>query len=161
MGVTGAGKSTVGALLAERTGGCFLEGDRLHPASNQRKMSHGQPLDDAEREPWLGAIVTEIRQQLARGSSVVVACSALRRRYRELLRQAHGTIRFVHLAADAELLRDRLHGRTGHFMPAALLDSQLATLEPPSDEADAVTIHLVPGDSPERIVARIVRALPE
>lgn len=127
MGVAGSGKSTVGALLAARLGLPFVDGDALHPPANVAKMAAGIPLDDDDRAPWLDAV----GDRLASGG-VVVACSALRRAYRDRLREAAPAARFVLLHGTRELLAARLGARTDHFMPAALLDSQLATLELPT-----------------------------
>jgi len=133
MGVSGSGKSTVGALLAERLGVPFVDGDALHPATNVAKMAAGIPLTDDDRWPWLDAV----GERLAH-SPVVVACSALRRAYRDRLRAAAPGARFVLLDGTRELLAERMHERTAsqpdHFMPLALLDSQLATLELPEPD---------------------------
>jgi len=128
MGVAGCGKSTVGQLLADRLGAAFIDGDDLHPASNRRKMASGQPLDDDDRWPWLDLIADSLNQaHSTRG--VVVAASALRRKYRErILKRAPGTF-FVHLHGEAELLHQRLEARKNHFMKPEMLESQLATLE--------------------------------
>ena len=139
MGVSGSGKTSVGQALAERLGARFLDADALHPSDNVTKMSGGTPLDDLDRGPWIGAVAAEIAAADAAGEDLVVACSALRRRLRELLREA-APVRFVHLSAAQGLLRERLDGRRGHFMPAALLDTQLAALEPPQGEPDVVTL---------------------
>lgn len=126
MGVSGCGKSTVGRLLAQELGGTFIDGDDLHPETNIAKMSAGQPLTDQDREPWLRLIA----QQLQTGpAATVVACSALRRSYRDIIRaQAPETV-FIHLDGTRDVLASRLTVRPGHFMPTSLLDSQLATLE--------------------------------
>lgn len=137
MGVSGTGKTSVASLLAERLGLVFIEGDALHPRANVAKMSAGQPLTDDDRAPWLAALAAEVRRHEAGGAATVLTCSALRRRYRDALRagDAPGTRVFVHLEAPAALLRERMEQRE-HFMPASLLDSQLATLEPlGADEA--------------------------
>jgi gluconokinase len=125
--------------LAQRLGWEFLEGDELHPRANVEKMAAGVPLTDEDRWPWLKAIVEWIEESAARGRSAAVTCSALRRAYRDRLRQATACVRFCQVTVDAEVLRRRLEGRTGHYMPASLLPSQLATLEPlAADEAGAV-----------------------
>lgn len=138
MGVSGSGKSTIGQALAEALALPFCEGDSLHPASNIAKMSAGQPLSDDDRWPWLERIADWIRARLETGEGGVVSCSALRRRYRDLLRQAGNRVRFIYLDIPRQVLQQRLQARH-HFMPAALLDSQLQTLEPPQpDEAPLV-----------------------
>ena len=129
MGVSGCGKSSVGRMVAARLGWGFIEGDDLHPAANTAKMSAGTPLTDADRWPWLDRIVAEAAALDRAGTSVVVTCSALRRAYRDRLRQAGDDVRFVHLTGDTNLLRQRMESRTGHFMPPGLLESQLRTLE--------------------------------
>jgi gluconokinase len=137
MGVSGSGKSTVGMLLAQRLGWPFEEGDSLHPAANVAKMAAGHPLTDEDRWPWLD----RIGAKLAQGERTVVACSALRRAYRDRLRAAAGPkLRFVYLEATPEEMRARVAGRVGHYMPASLVDSQFAALEPPRDEPDVITI---------------------
>lgn len=156
MGVTGAGKTTVGRLLAERLGARFLEGDAFHPEANVAKMRSGIPLDDADRWPWLEAIRAELVRAIAGGETVVVACSALKRAYRDLLRRAGPGVRFFHLTGDPGLIAGRLAGRRGHYMPAALLPSQLATLEDPAGEPDVLAVGIE--TDPEAIVARILAA---
>jgi carbohydrate kinase (thermoresistant glucokinase family) len=133
MGVSGSGKTTVGRAIAERLGREFVEGDRLHPEANVRKMAAGVPLDDADREPWLDAVAAE----LARGP-VVVTCSALKRAYRDRLRRVAPDLRIVYLHGSRELLESRVHTRAHEYMPASLLDSQLATLEEPEPDEDAL-----------------------
>ena len=130
MGVSGSGKSTVALKLVERLGWDFAEGDDFHPPENVAKMHSGHPLDDDDRWPWLRLLAAWIGDHEQRGESAVVTCSALKRSYRDLLRDGHPSVWFAHVTADAEMLRDRLTHRTGHYMPASLLDSQLATLEP-------------------------------
>jgi gluconokinase len=153
MGVSGSGKSTIGEGLAARLGQPFIDGDSLHPAANREKMAHGIPLDDADRQPWLEAIVAEMDRHRASGESLVLACSALKRRYRDFLRGDHYDVRFVYLQASRELLAERLGQRSGHFFDPRLLDSQLATLEEPSpDEALRVGVGLAPADTIESII---------
>lgn len=132
MGVAGAGKTTVGKCLARALGWAYLEGDELHPPANIAKMRRGLPLTDADRDPWLNTLRARIEALLAANQPAVVACSALRRRYRARLR-VNRQVCFVHLAADYPLLRERLQGRRGHFVAPSLLDSQLGTLEKPKD----------------------------
>lgn len=142
MGVCGSGKTTVGRALAGATWAAFIEGDDLHPASNRAKMSSGQPLDDADRWPWLDAIAAEARRLATGNRNVVVSCSALRRAYRDRLRAAGGNVRFIHLTGTQDLLADRMAGRSGHFMPAGLLASQLATLEDPEPDEHAAVLDI-------------------
>jgi gluconokinase len=140
MGVSGTGKTTVGEELAFRLGIAFIEGDSLHPQRNIAKMSAGQPLDDDDRRPWLQTLNALVTSHHAEGISAVLTCSALRRAYRDLLRERlpPGSLFFVHLTAPAAVLRARMEARE-HFMPATLLQSQLDTLEPlEPDEAGAV-----------------------
>lgn len=153
MGVAGAGKSTVGARLAAVLGWPFLDADALHPPPNVEKIRRGIPLTDADRDPWLAHVRKRIEHYVRAGQSAVVACSALRREYRERLR-VDPAVRFVFLKGDHTLLRDRLNRRVGHFFKAPLLASQLASLEEP---VDAVTIDAaLPVDE---IVRRIHGAL--
>jgi 6-phosphogluconate dehydrogenase (decarboxylating) len=155
MGVSGAGKSTVGRLVARRLGWSFAEGDGLHPQTNILRMSGGSALSDDERGPWLDAIADWIDERIERGEPGVVSCSALRRSYRDRLRRPEVT--FVHLDCPPEQLARRVERRTGHFMPRSLLASQLATLEPPGPDEDA--IH-VTSDRPAAVVAEhVVRAI--
>lgn len=138
MGVSGCGKSTVGHALAERLGCEFCEGDDLHPAANVAAMAAGHPLTDALRAPWLDAIAAWIDRTLDAGATGVVSCSALKRRYRDRLRRPQ--VLFAHLDAPREVFADRLAHRHGHFMPASLLDSQLADLEPPATDERALRV---------------------
>jgi gluconokinase len=130
MGVSGCGKTTVGALLAPLLGGTFIDGDALHPAANIEKMAAGRPLDDEDRYPWLQVIGQRLGAAAAAGEALVVGCSALKRSYRDLIRGAVPHVGFVHLHGTPELLAARMADRPGHFMPSGLLNSQLATLEP-------------------------------
>lgn len=139
MGVSGSGKSTVAAALAGALGGIYLDADDFHPPANVAKMSSGTPLTDDDRMPWLRVVADQIAVQSAKGRLAVVACSALRRRYRDALREAAPDLFFVQLDGSPELLASRIGARTDHFMPASLLMSQLALLEPlESDERGAV-----------------------
>jgi gluconokinase len=140
MGVSGSGKTTVGSLLAERLGARFGDADAFHPPANVEKMSKGIPLGDDDRWPWLDAIAAAIAAWKAEGCDVVFACSALKRAYRDRLRAGCGDFRLVHLTGDEELLAGRMVKRTGHFMPATLLRSQLATLEAPGEDEQAITL---------------------
>ena len=137
MGVSGCGKSSVGIALAEALGARFIDGDDLHPAANKAKMSAGIPLDDDDRWPWLDLVSKALAESGSTGT--VIACSALKRSYRERILAGAPNTFFVHLDGSREILEHRLGSRTGHFMPATLLDSQLATLEPlAGDEPGAV-----------------------
>jgi gluconokinase len=154
MGVSGTGKSTTATLLAERLGRPMLEGDDLHPPANVEAMRAGRALTDDDRVPWLRAIRDAMT---AAGGSTVVTCSSLRRSYRDVLRTADGRVRFVHLVVPADELTRRLAVREGHFMPATLLASQLATLEPLGADEDGVD---VPVDGlPSAVVDEALRLL--
>lgn len=157
MGVSGSGKSVVGGALARRLGLPFLDGDDLHPPENLAKMRAGRPLDDADRCAWLAAIAERIDAWLASGTGGVVACSALKRAYRDRLLRGRAGLRVVLLDGAPELIARRLAGRRGHVMPPALLESQLAALERPAPEEDAVTIGI--DATPEAIVGEIVERL--
>lgn len=150
MGVCGSGKSTVAAALAGRLGLCCIDGDDLHAPENVAKMRSGVPLTDADRWPWLDRIGAELARPAPRSAGTVVSCSALRRAYRERLRAACPDARFVFLHGDVALLEARLRARSGHYMPAALLASQLDTLEAPAgDETDVLALDIA--DTPERL----------
>lgn len=152
MGVSGCGKTSVGEDLAAGLGLAFVEGDKLHPPQNVARMSQGIPLTDDDRWPWLDAIGRTIAASLAEGKSLVVSCSALRKAYRDRLREsAGGGLAFVFLKGSRDLLLARMAARENHFMPVSLLDSQLATLEDPSGEPGVVTVDI--DASVERIVA--------
>jgi len=154
MGVTGCGKTVVGRLLAQRLGVPYLEADDFHPAANVAKMKAGTPLTDEDRRPWLAAIAKRIADDT--GPRPVVSCSALKRRYRDLLRQADPRIWFLHLVVDEQTASRRVAARPGHFMPASLVPSQLADLEPLQDEAGLAVDATQPA---EDIVAAAVRQL--
>jgi gluconokinase len=157
MGVAGCGKSTVAALLAERLGWELLEGDDLHPARNVERMRAGIPLDDDDRAPWLAAVAERMRDRRAAGQPLVVTCSALARRYRDVLR-ADGVL-FAHLDGSRELLERRIVERSAHFMKAGMLDSQLRTLEPPEQDESSVTVDIdaVPQVIVDRLLAELKR----
>ncbi|HKC47038.1 MAG TPA: gluconokinase [Gemmatimonadales bacterium] len=157
MGVSGAGKTVVGTLLADALAVPFLEGDALHPPENVRRMAQGIPLTDEDRRGWLREIADRIGEAHRTQSGLVVACSALKRAYRDVLRGADAELRFVHLTGDAGVIRQRMGQRTGHYMPASLLDSQLATLEVPGVDEHAWTFNIT--DAPQSIVAHIVERL--
>lgn len=140
MGVAGSGKSVVGEVLAARLGLRFVEGDELHPPENVARMAGGEPLTDGDRQGWLDAIGGRVAFALAEGAGVVAACSALKRSYRDRLRGWSSDIVFLHLDIDKEAARDRVGARKGHFMPASLVDSQFATLEPPAMDEVALVL---------------------
>lgn len=133
MGVSGAGKSTVGKALAASLGWRFLEGDDFHPPANVEKMRNGKALDDRDRAPWLTALREAINRQLAADEDTVLTCSALKASYRQRLQAASTRVKFVYLKGDYALIRGRLRERPQHFMPAQLLKSQLRTLNAPRD----------------------------
>lgn len=133
MGVSGSGKTTVGKALAAALGWPFIDGDDYHPGANREKMARGQPLTDTDRIPWLDHLHDLITAQFAEGRSLVVACSALKRSYRDLLRGADKLVQFVYLKGDYELIRARLVKRSDHFMKAGMLENQFATLEEPRE----------------------------
>lgn len=153
MGVSGSGKTTIADELVARLGWAFAEGDSFHPEANVAKMHAGHPLDDEDRWPWLRALAGWIGEHESAGRNAVVTCSALKRSYRDLLRDGHPSVWFVHLAVPADVLADRLRHRTGHYMPASLLESQLATLEPLHADEPGVTVS---GDEPAAAVADAV-----
>jgi gluconokinase len=139
MGVSGSGKSTVGRALAEATGGRFFDGDDFHPAANVEKMRAGTPLDDRDRQGWLERLRDLLAEESTGPQPVFLACSALKKSYRDVLREGNAGLRFVFLHGPEELLRDRMRARKGHYMPPGLLTSQLEALEPP-DDAIAVDV---------------------
>lgn len=134
MGVSGVGKSTIAKGISTLMGWTFAEGDAFHPEANIEKMSHGIPLDDDDRWPWLRLIADWMRAEVASGQNAVVTCSALKRSYRDVLREADPGVRFLHLAATEDLVGDRLSQRKGHYMPSSLLHSQYDSLEPLADD---------------------------
>jgi gluconokinase len=154
MGVSGVGKTTVGTRLAEHLNWVYAEADTFHPQANIEKMAAGVPLTDDDRWPWLQALREWMSQQAAAGHDTVVSCSALRRAYRDVLRQAGGRVRFVHLSADPDLVTSRLAQRSGHFMPPGLLASQYRALEPLGDDEDGVTVTV--DAAPEEITWQVV-----
>ena len=157
MSVSGSGKSTIAAQLAERISWTFEDGDRFHPASNIAKMKAGHPLTDEDRWPWLQAIADEIDRICKAGGNVVIACSALKRAYGDVLVHKRGDVRIVFLDGSQALIADRLASRTGHFMPPGLLDSQFKTLEPPQADEHPLNVSI---DAPvEAIVNNIVAQL--
>jgi gluconokinase len=157
MGVSGSGKTTIASRLAARLGWTFEDGDRFHPASNVAKMAAGHPLTDEDRWPWLQAIADEIDAVCQRSGRVVIACSALKRTYRDLLVHGRSDVRLIFLDGTQAVIADRLARRKGHFMPPGLLDSQFKTLELPKSDENPVTVSI---DAPvEAIVDEIARQL--
>ena len=157
MGVSGSGKSTIADRLAARLGWRYEDGDRFHPPANVAKMSAGQPLTDQDRGPWLQAIADEIDRLAAAGQRVVVACSALKRAYRNILVHGRDDVRIVFLNGTQDLIAERLAARKGHFMPPGLLASQFKTLEPPQPSERPITVSI---DAPvEAIVDDIINQL--
>jgi gluconokinase len=156
-GVSGSGKSTVGPLLAEQLNGMFADGDAFHPAANVAKMHAGVPLTDADREPWLRAIEAWLDQRIAAGQTAVLACSALRRHYRDALRAGRPQVRLVLLNVSHEVAVARVVARHGHFFPRSLLDSQFRDLEPPAPDEPVLVVDA--DQPPAQIVADITAAL--
>lgn len=157
MGVSGSGKSTIGAALAERIGFTFEDGDAYHPDANVAKMHAGIPLTDDDRWPWLNAIAAAIDRKAAARTPVIIACSALKRAYRDILVHGRNDVRIVYLKGTQGLIAKRLSRRDNHFMPSSLLDSQFATLEEPAPEESVITVSI--DGTVEDIVASIVERL--
>jgi len=153
MGVSGCGKSTVGRALADRLGCAFLDADDFHPPENVAKMRGGTPLTDDDRAGWLDRLRAEIEAHLAAGTNAVLACSALRDRYRSHLRRPGEPVHLAYLRGDFDTIAARLAARAGHYMPPALLRSQFATLEEPGVEAIVVPVELPPDQAAARIMA--------
>lgn len=154
MGVSGCGKSSVGLQLAGTLQIPFLEGDTYHSYANVAKMSAGVPLTDADRADWLMALHKEIRDARLKQNGLVLSCSSLKRRYRDLLRSADPELRFLHLAGPRQLIAERMAARKDHYMPATLLDSQLATLEPLQDDEAGMVLDI--GRTPVQLVQQIL-----
>ena len=154
MGVCGCGKSTVAELYARRTGATLIEADVFHPPANIAKMSAGTPLTDEDRAGWLAALAARLAEGRARGEAMVVTCSALKKAYRDRLREGDPDLFFVHLEGSPELLQARMDARKGHFMPPGLLGSQLATLERPN-LATEKCLHVSIALTPEQVCATV------
>jgi len=154
MGVSGSGKSLIGAALARALRIDFVEGDAYHSAENVKRMTSGVPLTDEDRAQWLQSLAARIREARAAGTGLVMTCSALKRAYRDVLRAGAPELRFVFLRGSPTLLAQRIANRRGHFMPPSLLDSQLATLQEPSPEEAAWVCDI--SDSPNDLVADLV-----
>jgi carbohydrate kinase (thermoresistant glucokinase family) len=157
MGVSGVGKSAIAEALAAKLGWKFQEGDDLHPPSNVQKMHAGIPLTDEDRAPWLAAIKRWIDARIAQGEPGLVTCSALKRRYRDTLIDGRANVRILYLHSDDSTIEDRIKNRTGHFMPASMLESQLHTLEEPAQDEHPITIEVA--GTVEETVAASLRAL--
>jgi gluconokinase len=156
MGVSGSGKTTIGTLLAKRAGAVFADGDDYHPLANKEKMAAGHPLNDEDRQPWLEALNRLLKEWFAEGKSGVLACSALKASYRVTLQAGmpNGAVSFVVLEASKEMLAARLAERKHEFMSAKLLESQLATLEIPSD-----AVRVMNDRSPDEVVSQILERI--
>lgn len=159
MGVSGAGKSEIGARLAAELDVPFLEGDSFHPPENVAKMSAGIPLNDEDRAGWLRSLGKQISAARERGDGLVLSCSALKRRYRDLLRQADPELRFAHLGGERDILEQRMRSRPGHYMPPSLLDSQLRDLEPL--QADEAGLRLDLAQPPQQLIQTILQSQQE
>ena len=157
MGVSGSGKSTIADKLAQRLGWRYEDGDKFHPASNVAKMSAGHPLTDKDRWPWLQAIADEIDRLCAAGEHAVIACSALKRSYRDVLVHGRSDVRMIYLEGSQQLIASRLAARKHHFMPPGLLESQFETLEPPGADEHPLTVSI--DASVDEIVDAIVQQL--
>ncbi len=157
MGVAGCGKSTVAEGLSHTLGWPYKDGDEFHPPANVAKMAGGQPLNDDDRAPWLAAIAAWLDQHRKTGKNAIVTCSALKKAYRHALLNGHNDVAFVYLKGSEAVLTARITARKGHFMPPALLLSQLATLEEPGSDEPAVTVSIdaPPGTIEEDILARL------
>jgi gluconokinase len=157
MGVAGAGKTTIATRLSARLGCELADADDFHPRANVAKMAAGIPLQDEDRWPWLDAIAAWIRDRAEAGKTAVVTCSALKRAYRDVLRAASPGVVFVHLTGAPELIAERLRSRRGHFMPPALLASQIAALAPLAPDEPGLTVNVA--GSPDELTGQIVAAL--
>jgi gluconokinase len=154
MGVAGSGKTAVGMQVAQKLDWIFLDADNFHPPANIEKMKHGIPLNDADRAPWLQRLHDELQKQMAEGHSVILACSALKESYRNVLRDEATPPAFVYLDVDPQTIRDRLQHRTAHFFPKELMESQFAALEKPKDAI------IIDARKPlEEVVEHVIEAL--
>jgi len=156
MGVSGCGKSTVGQALATAQGVPYIEGDQFHPEANVAKMSAGIPLNDDDRAGWLLALQGQVRDAQQRNAGLVLSCSALKRRYRDLLREGDPALRFAHLLGERDMIARRLAARKDHYMPPALLDSQLQALEPLQPDEAGVTLDIAA--APQQLAGAILSA---
>lgn len=156
MGVSGCGKSEIGARLAARLGVPHVEGDAFHPPGNIAKMAAGEPLDDADRHGWLLILQAQIRLAASEGRGMVLSCSALKRRYRDLLRAGDPGLVFVHLFGSRDVIANRMQARNGHFMPVTLLESQFRDLEPPGPDERAIQLNVE--TEPDRMVEQVLQS---
>lgn len=154
MGVSGSGKSAVGRKLADRLGATYIEGDDYHSTQSIAKMTQGVPLNDEDRQDWLLALQSLIAQAVQRHESIVLTCSALKRRYRDILRVGDPELVFIYLHGEYELIANRMKSRTGHFMPGILLDTQLRDLEPPGADERSIRVDITP--APDEIVDAVI-----
>ncbi|MEV6965355.1 gluconokinase [Hamadaea sp. NPDC051192] len=157
MGVSGCGKSTVARRIAERTGFLFADADDYHSEENVDRMRRGVPLNDADRVPWLNRLAWWLAHQDRLGVSTVLACSALRRSYRDILRSGAPTLDFVHLAGPMQVIQLRLAHRAGHYMPSSLLESQYAALEPLQDDENGIVLDLA--ETPDELTTDAIERL--
>ena len=157
MGISGSGKSTLGKLLADRLGVPFEEGDAYHSQDNVKKMAAGIPLTDEDRKPWLETLAAAMSHWDARGETRVLSCSALRKAYRDLFRQATQNLRFIFLDGAEDLVRARMAERQSHFMPVKLIESQIAALEVPDGEEDVIRIDIA--NDPQAMVSDVMEKL--
>jgi gluconokinase len=157
MGISGSGKTTIATHLTEQLGWTFAEADEFHSTANIEKMTAGTPLTDEDRWPWLESMREWMTGEARAGRSTIVTCSALKRSYRDLLVAADGDVSFVHLSGDPDLIRERMQSRSGHFMPASLLPTQISALEPLEADEPGLTIENV--GTPEEVTGRIVAEL--
>jgi gluconokinase/shikimate kinase len=157
MGVSGSGKTTVASVLHQRLGWPFEEGDALHPEVNIRKMAAGHPLTDEDRAPWLARVADWVDARIEAGEDGLITCSALKRAYRDVINRRGRGVTFVFLRGSEEQIAERLAARHGHFMPADLLQSQLADLEPPRPDEPAITVDI--GPAPDAIAQEIIDRL--
>lgn len=155
MGVAGSGKTLIGTLVAEAIGGTYIDGDDYHPSSNIAKMSSGQPLSDQDRWPWLEVVVAKLTSI---DGTALVGCSALKKSYRDFIRDAAGeAVTFIFLSGSKQLLAERMGAREGHFMPTELLNSQFSTLERPLEDENVITVDI--SKTPEEITASIIEEI--
>lgn len=157
MGVSGSGKTTIGKFIAKKIKAVFVDGDDLHPAANIQKMSQGIPLTDEDRQPWLQKVSETAMSYIGQGQTIIIACSALKKVYRDLLRSEIHPLQFIYLEGSYEMIFKQIDARKGHFMPESLLRSQFATLEAPGlDEDDVATVKIGRGEK-ERVMEVVTK----